>query len=611
MLATTHIVSPTASPNLPESKSTSSSGTSTTTSVITQQTTSSGQQGSESHSLEHEKKAICRHPLFPLMALLFEKCERATQTPDCPAGDNFDVDIQAFVQHQEKDRNPFFSDDTELDSLMLKAIQVLRIHLLELEKVNELCKDFCHRYITCLKSKMQSEHLLRTEVHSPTPNFDGSMSSSSGSNSGNVTPSLSTSSSQLTPTTTGPSSAPGTTGITTTTSSSSSGGGGGGGGGGSRSSTSNHHHHSTSTTSTTTTTTTNNNSLAAAAAAAVSLQGQLQMQQQVVASMAANNVLIQQGLAAAAAQPAALSMGSLGQGQIVSGGTVYQMVQTPQGIVAQPIQIRTASLPNQVASGSPLIHGSTPLSQIGVVGTPNIIGQIPVTSAPPTPASTQITPMGNLAQLGSDDEDMICKRKTKRGILPKTATKIMRSWLFQNIVHPYPSEDEKRQIAAQTNLTLLQVNNWFINARRRILQPMLDASNPDQAKVKKNKPPNRPLQRFWPENIANLRPQIPTTLDGNLSGSSSPLSIGDADGIGDGASNESSPLATSSQPSNQTIVLPNMETATFVLNDGHIVNASASLDKFRLDHIAGHTSLETSRKHPGSFTIATSMLPPS
>ena len=27
--------------------------------------------------------------------------------------------------------------------------------------------------------------------------------------------------------------------------------------------------------------------------------------------------------------------------------------------------------------------------------------------------------------------------------------------------HPYPTEDEKRQIAAQTNLTLLQVNNWW------------------------------------------------------------------------------------------------------------------------------------------------------
>jgi len=28
--------------------------------------------------------------------------------------------------------------------------------------------------------------------------------------------------------------------------------------------------------------------------------------------------------------------------------------------------------------------------------------------------------------------------------------------------HPYPTEDEKKQIAAQTNLTLIQVNNWSV-----------------------------------------------------------------------------------------------------------------------------------------------------
>ena len=46
---------------------------------------------------------------------------------------------------------------------MVRAIQVLRIHLLEIEKVQELCKDFCNRYITCLKGKMQSENLLRSD----------------------------------------------------------------------------------------------------------------------------------------------------------------------------------------------------------------------------------------------------------------------------------------------------------------------------------------------------------------------------------------------------------------------------------------------------------------
>lgn len=75
--------------------------------------------------------------------------------------------------------------------------------------------------------------------------------------------------------------------------------------------------------------------------------------------------------------------------------------------------------------------------------------------------------------------------KTKRGILPKNATNIMKKWLFQHIIHPYPTEEEKKQIALQTNLTLIQVNNWFINARRRILQPMLEASNPEMTKKKK------------------------------------------------------------------------------------------------------------------------------
>ncbi len=46
---------------------------------------------------------------------------------------------------------------------MLKALQVLRIHLLELEKVQELCRDFCKRYIACLRGKLHSENLLRTE----------------------------------------------------------------------------------------------------------------------------------------------------------------------------------------------------------------------------------------------------------------------------------------------------------------------------------------------------------------------------------------------------------------------------------------------------------------
>ena len=46
---------------------------------------------------------------------------------------------------------------------MIRALQVLRIHLLELEKVQELCNDFCAKYITCIQGKMRNEDVLRPE----------------------------------------------------------------------------------------------------------------------------------------------------------------------------------------------------------------------------------------------------------------------------------------------------------------------------------------------------------------------------------------------------------------------------------------------------------------
>ncbi|EDV21779.1 uncharacterized protein TRIADDRAFT_59844 [Trichoplax adhaerens] len=76
-----------------------------------------------------------------------------------------------------------------------------------------------------------------------------------------------------------------------------------------------------------------------------------------------------------------------------------------------------------------------------------------------------------------DDDDKGNKKRKKRGIFPKSATNVMKAWLFQNLGHPYPSEERKRMLAEETSLTILQVNNWFINARRRIVQPMIDASN--------------------------------------------------------------------------------------------------------------------------------------
>ncbi len=45
----------------------------------------------------------------------------------------------------------------------MKAIQVLRIHLLEIEKVNELCIDFSKRYIETITLKLNSDNIFKSD----------------------------------------------------------------------------------------------------------------------------------------------------------------------------------------------------------------------------------------------------------------------------------------------------------------------------------------------------------------------------------------------------------------------------------------------------------------
>lgn len=59
--------------------------------------------------------------------------------------------------------------------------------------------------------------------------------------------------------------------------------------------------------------------------------------------------------------------------------------------------------------------------------------------------------------------------RTKRANYPKTVTNILRAWLERNLVNPYPTEDTKKILGKETGLDMTQINNWFINARRRVL----------------------------------------------------------------------------------------------------------------------------------------------
>ncbi|TKC42153.1 hypothetical protein EI555_003594 [Monodon monoceros] len=271
-------------------------------------------------ALKRDKDAIYGHPLFPLLALIFEKCELATCTPrepgvaggDVCSSESFNEDIAVFAKQVSKinvskirAEKPLFSSNPELDNLMIQAIQVLRFHLLELEKVHELCDNFCHRYISCLKGKMPIDLVIDDRE-------GGSKSDSEDiTRSANLTD-------QMAP---------------------------------------------------------------------------------LVERHIEESYLLK---LCAFKDP---------ERHCLDGGD---------------------GLDNSVASPS----------------------------------------------TGDDDDpDKDKKRHKKRGIFPKVATNIMRAWLFQHLTHPYPSEEQKKQLAQDTGLTILQVNNWFINARRRIVQPMIDQSN--------------------------------------------------------------------------------------------------------------------------------------
>ncbi|XP_065339030.1 homeobox protein homothorax isoform X7 [Cloeon dipterum] len=303
---------------------------------------------------KRDKDAIYGHPLFPLLALIFEKCELATCTPrepgvaggDVCSSESFNEDIAVFSK-QIRQEKPYYNADPEVDSLMVQAIQVLRFHLLELEKVHELCDNFCHRYISCLKGKMPIDLVIdERDSSKPLPDLTGSTNGNDGTRS---------------------------------------------------------NADSTS----------------------------------------------HDGASTPDVRPPSSSLSYPGPGNDDvrspgSGGT--------PGPLSQP--------PSSQQSGD---NGS---------------------EAVMSPGDASNASIGSGEGTGEEDDDTGGKKnQKKRGIFPKVATNILRAWLFQHLTHPYPSEDQKKQLAQDTGLTILQVNNWFINARRRIVQPLIDQSNRAGASV--------------------------------------------------------------------------------------------------------------------------------
>ncbi|OWM90510.1 hypothetical protein CDL15_Pgr014813 [Punica granatum] len=62
-------------------------------------------------------------------------------------------------------------------------------------------------------------------------------------------------------------------------------------------------------------------------------------------------------------------------------------------------------------------------------------------------------------------------KKKKRGKLPKQARDILLEWWNVHYKWPYPTEVDKVALAESTGLDQKQINNWFINQRKRHWKP--------------------------------------------------------------------------------------------------------------------------------------------
>jgi hypothetical protein len=384
--------------------------------------------------LKRDKDAIYGHPLYPLLSVIFEKCELATCTPreqsrdgsgacttDVCSSASFNEDVAEFAKMLQDDKT-YYVPNHELDSLMVQAIQVLRFHLLELEKVHELCDNFCHRYVTCLKGKMPMDLVVDERASSSQPPTS------------------------VSPSTTVPSTSPPL-----------------------------QHHHLGGT--------------------PITSQYQPPYEPQSVP-------LPESSAAAALSSSCATEASPLGGGL-----QTYQELKNTAGGQQQDHPLVIGG-PHSAAGGS---QASAPLAVSSPSGSSSLGGRrhdlTPLSGDTPNHVSSHNPPQTSVDSVSEagDESLSVCgsvnddgresvmsdqqgnaqsgggggsgqKRKVPK-VFSKEAITKFRAWLFQNLTHPYPSEDQKKQLANDTGLTILQVNNWFINARRRIVQPMIDQSN--------------------------------------------------------------------------------------------------------------------------------------
>ncbi|XP_042031998.1 homeobox protein knotted-1-like 3 isoform X1 [Salvia splendens] len=78
-------------------------------------------------------------------------------------------------------------------------------------------------------------------------------------------------------------------------------------------------------------------------------------------------------------------------------------------------------------------------------------------------------------------------RKRRAGKLPGDTTSVLKAWWQSHSKWPYPTEEDKVKLVEETGLQLKQINNWFINQRKRNWHTNGNASSSSTALKSKRK----------------------------------------------------------------------------------------------------------------------------
>ncbi|KAG6837615.1 hypothetical protein H0H93_006136 [Arthromyces matolae] len=192
-------------------------------------------------------------------------------------------------------------------------------------------------------------------------------------------------------------------------------------------------------------------------------------------------------------RPSAVSPYTDSEGWSTSASGIVRPSSTPGQLTSPPVKyedhngVRHASFSApmsqaQMFAGSARISGQDRRSLSGIKSEwsfPNnndfvLPAANPNSYSPPMPSAAPPIAVSNSPSRSPQavpSSTLVDRPQRKRGKLPKETTDYLKAWLHRHSDHPYPSEEEKKQLCHATGLSMSQVSNWMINARRRILAP--------------------------------------------------------------------------------------------------------------------------------------------